>query len=617
MGTRRRLLGRLTTLHFILIAFLLSPVIGFAAETLQLTDDSGLSFLNTMPSVNTNGEVIWIRQDQSGAGHSDVLFYDELGTVSLTDNFSDLDYEFFSPQLNDFGQAVWYGNEVSGSSKENIFYYDGLNINEITQNLPWRSEDPLINNSGKVVWAGTMAVEGQSFLDSEIFYYDGIDLVQLTDGPLWSLEPTISDDFVVWTTANTEGGGDSDIYRYHDGVTERITNDSFSDVAPKVNDSGQVAWITASGPDAGIRFYDGTDITRLSDYSPSDPNIFLDINDQGQVVWNRNGDIFLFDGQQTLQLTDTPDREDREPYINASGEVTWISQPQEGVDTYIYRYDGTEVTRLDAEDFVNDRGARIADNGDVAWEGVRSNDQGSFDNQIFLSKADQSTEPPPPLSDFLPHELPITGYETPDWAFQPNSSSHAVNLTSTPLDPNKPSIILVHGTAQNPDEWPKEMSQKIESRLLEMNMADEYNIIAWDWRSEASFINYETQLINSDPYWAVALSTPVASICNEAGPCGFETFQGEASTQGKLLGAFLEQENLTDQLHLIGFSAGGTVVKEATNYLTNPERGYSVEHVTLLDSPNILLSSEPHNLTNTDWADNTQFNNEVQHRGKK
>lgn len=548
-----------------LFAFLPSA---HAEEPLQLTNDDGTQFLNISPDINANGDVIWLRQDKSGFTNSDILFHDGLGIVSLTDSFNGplgLGYDFSSPKLNDSGLAVWFGTE-NNSFAENVFLYDGQTINQITSQPTGGGQSLSFNNLEQAVWTG---LAGAS--DNEIFLYNGNSVTQLTDGPLSSSSPALSNNgYVTWVTQNTASGGDSDIYRYFDGSVERITNDAFSDLAPKVNSNGQLAWLTASGPDAGVQFYDGTQITRLSDYNQADPNIFLDLNDAGQVVWNRSGDIFFYDGQQTIQLTNTPDREDKNPYINLSGQAVWESYPVNGVNSQIFLYDGAEVKQIDTDVSFHDRGARISDNGDVVWESALSDPQRPFDQQIFLYDANAGS-PPPPVQP--PEGEPRTTIKLPDeQRALPDAQVKDVNNDTVKFDPQKSTILITHGMSDNASGWVQDMKNAVRNRLGDN--AENYNVVTYDWSNDAS------------SYFNVI---PIGQTTNDA-------ILKVAARHGTLLAGELERLGLTKELHMIGHSAGGTVIDRAARVLDAD--GIQVGQLTYLDAPGIFDASR------AEWADN-------------
>lgn len=384
---------------FIFLLILSFPVSSFGGEIIQLTDGDGTQFrIASDLDINANGQVIWAQND-IGRGIADVLLYDGQSNItSLTGSLSNFPLgSFVSPKLNDSGQAVWTGNPPL--SPPEVFFYDGSIINRFATSS--NTADLSINNDGQIVWTGTAGTgdfQGTPYSSNEIFSYQGGSITQLTNGgTLRSFSPSLSkaDGYVSWITESTplalSGGMQyTDVYLYHDGVTQRITNDSNGGFGPQVNSKGELAWLTLSGPNPGVNFYDGTEIKRLADFTSDDiassPLLTpLDMNDAGQVVWNLRDDIFLFDGSQTIQLTDSSDQRDFDPRINASGSVAWMTLRDQNQKNEILLYDGLGIKQLESNAF----GFRpqISDNGDVVW--VRGEE-----NNIFLYDAD--AVPPPP-----------------------------------------------------------------------------------------------------------------------------------------------------------------------------------------------------------------------------
>lgn len=87
--------------------------------------------------------------------------------------------------------------------------------------------------------------------------------------------------------------------------------------------------------DHGVFFYDGTNITQLTEHGPYDGPLGNDwppqINDSGEVVWSRSetvgvidDEIFIYDGTNIIQLTNN-EYDDVYPQINNSGEVVWYA----------------------------------------------------------------------------------------------------------------------------------------------------------------------------------------------------------------------------------------------------------------------------------------------------
>jgi pimeloyl-ACP methyl ester carboxylesterase len=132
------------------------------------------------------------------------------------------------------------------------------------------------------------------------------------------------------------------------------------------------------------------------------------------------------------------------------------------------------------------------------------------------------------------------------------------------LNPNKMTIVLTHGWTGDADDWPTDMARD----LLASGIDPELNILAWDWRGEASGV--------------------------------LKLFEVSRRTlaQGEALGRMLHSalgEDYSRPIHFIGFSMGTLVHAAAANYLhgdapqSKPSKPWSPErtHVTVLDEAEI------------------------------
>jgi hypothetical protein len=289
----------------------------------QITDND---YRDMWPSINNNGDLVWMRMLDSSIGVDtfEIVLYDGTSTTQLTNNT----YYDGYPQINDDGYVVWYGSD--GSDTE-IFLWDGTTTTQLTNNDE-DDERPQINSNGHVVWHGS---DGS---DTEIFLWDGT-------------------------------------------TTTQLTNNDEDDKYPRMNNNGWVVW---QGWDTGweIFLFDGTTATQLTDNARSDIN--PDINDNGWVVWNGNNvtyhQIFLYDGTTTTQLTDEP-ASMGSAKINNNGWVVW--QGWYSADLDIFHYDGTTITRL-TDNVLSEELGDINDNGDVAWYGFFT----SLDYEIFVGVPD-------------------------------------------------------------------------------------------------------------------------------------------------------------------------------------------------------------------------------------
>jgi cysteine-rich repeat protein len=149
-------------------------------------------------------------------------------------------------------------------------------------------------------------------------------------------------------------------------VTMQITNNSYDDGNPQINDNGYVVWSGWDGTDAEIFLYDGTTTTQLTNnsYDDLDPQI----NNNGYVVWSgwdgTDAEIFLYDGTTTTQLTNNS-YNDGHPQINNNGYVVWVGSG--GGNWMIFLYNGVGITNISSSSF-SFYFPQINDNGYVVWE---------------------------------------------------------------------------------------------------------------------------------------------------------------------------------------------------------------------------------------------------------
>jgi len=288
--------------------------------------------------------------------------------TQLTDN----DYNDQTPQINDNGYVVWTGN--SGR----IFLYDGANTIQIADN----GYTPQINNNGHVAWNGSDGTDWQ------IYLYDGDSIIQITDNSFTDESPQINDNgYIAWS-----GGTDSydssafnpctrdgyEIFLYDGNSITQITNNAVDDHSVQINNNGQIVWKRYHGLgrnsktdpcgtvygkaeiDYEIFYYDGTNITQITDNSCDESNIQL--NENGDVVWDCDGEIYLYNGTAVVQITDNDFVDSgSNPDINDSGHIVWVSYNGD-----LFLYNG--VSTLNIGNGSNpDSLPQISNNGHIVW----------------------------------------------------------------------------------------------------------------------------------------------------------------------------------------------------------------------------------------------------------
>jgi hypothetical protein len=143
---------------------------------------------------------------------------------------------------------------------------------------------------------------------------------------------------------------------------------------PRINDSGHVVWEKNSN----IYLYDGTTTTKIS--TGSSHGFSPDINNAGTVVWyfshyldNR---FYVFNGSSITSI-DVP-YGIGSPQINNQGQFAWIGRGSDELDLEIFLYEGANIIQI-TDNAYDDTAFDINDNGIVVWSG----DYGS-DHELFV-----------------------------------------------------------------------------------------------------------------------------------------------------------------------------------------------------------------------------------------
>ena len=277
-------------LVLLLSAIIISSYVTASHSQYTVTQITDNDYKDLSPSINNNGDLVWMWWLDSGNGEGtfEIVLYDGTSTTQLTNNSL---FES-SPQINDSGDVVWYGCDEAILDDDlcpgdfEIFLYDGTTTTQLTNN-DYDDESPQINNNGWVVWHGS---DGS---DTEIFLWDGTTTTQLTNNDEDDEYPRMNNNgWVVWQ------GWDAgwEIFLYDGTTTTQLTDEPASMGNPKINNNGWVVWQGWYFGDLDIFLYDGTTTTRLTDNVLSEE--LGEINDNGYVVWSGlftvpNYEIFL------------------------------------------------------------------------------------------------------------------------------------------------------------------------------------------------------------------------------------------------------------------------------------------------------------------------------------
>lgn len=184
-----------------------------------------------------------------------------------------------------------------------------------------------------------------NFFQTEIMLFDGTSIRQLTNDSEIDLLSDFDRGQAVWEH-HVEG---IPHVRHYTGTTTTV--DLGVGSSPRIS-NGQIAW----EDNAGIKFFDGN-FVRLFPIcctgTPKNPQI-----DDGKIAWeavnfsipNQFGGftkvIYLFDGQQIINISNTPGRiQNTDPQIS-NGQVVWLGNDVVTGSNQIYFYDGINTIQL-------------------------------------------------------------------------------------------------------------------------------------------------------------------------------------------------------------------------------------------------------------------------------
>ena len=282
------------------------------------------------PVMNDNGQIVWSGYDGS---NWEIYLYSDGRTRPLT--IGEQGQHNLYPWINNSGQVVWSGYE--GQSL-NIYLYD-LNTG-VTQEVTFDAYNdyyPMIDDNGRITWlADTVSYpDNYNHLGPEnltrVMVYDvyptpAVIEIAANNNTLDGLlnRPVINNSGeIVWSGRD---GLTWDIYRYKliDHTTTRLT---FTDSAinPYYNDAGALVYVAYDGLDNEVYLLENGVTTQITDNTYQDGNPV--INDQfNQIVWQGTPDtsteIFAWSYGTIYQVTDNS-AADVMPFANAAGQIVW------------------------------------------------------------------------------------------------------------------------------------------------------------------------------------------------------------------------------------------------------------------------------------------------------
>ncbi len=275
-------------------------------EVYQFTDN------NTWDQfpITRNGGIVW-KGSYNGSGDLEILFWDGKDTIyNISSNDASNEYE---PSF-DGRNICWRTYSCVGSECTGMIYtctgqliasYNLGPYNSQSGYPPsWHSLAPTIHN-GYITWA---AYDGN---DYEIFLWKDGETIQITDNDTNDYEPQLYNGQISFTG---EVNGVMNIYFWDGTSIENISNSSTT--YQKNQDShlwdGKIVWsgwVNGTGGNKGsfqIFYYDGAQTIQISDYENS-RHSFEPVLFENEIAWHwwdgHDWEILFYDGNQITQMT--------------------------------------------------------------------------------------------------------------------------------------------------------------------------------------------------------------------------------------------------------------------------------------------------------------------------
>lgn len=173
-----------------------------------------------------------------------------------------------------------------------------------------------------------------------------------------------------------------EIMLYSDGEVRRITNNTISDRVPYINDHGDIAWSSETGPNGELEVWTLRDGAKTRVSVPIVRGVLgrcwtRGINNDGCVLWNQVvgepcdeavSELWLYDGSRSSQITSVG-QWNQGASLNNRGEVAWARYDfcASPWTSQIWLYSGGQSRRISPDDHLWPQVGEIADDGTVVW----------------------------------------------------------------------------------------------------------------------------------------------------------------------------------------------------------------------------------------------------------
>jgi len=300
----------LGTSSFVLNAAELLDTVDTGEDTWEVYQLTNNNTWDQFP-ITRNGGIVW-KGSYNGSGDLEILFWDGKDTTyNISDNGISSEYEPSFDGRNIYWRT--FSSNGDGTYTGNIYACDGQLIasyNLGTYNPgsgyppSWHSLAPTTHN-GYVTWA---AYDGN---DYEIFLWKDGETTQITDNDTHDYEPQVYNGQISFTG---EVNGIMDVYFWNGASIENISNSSAT--YQKNQDShlwdGKIVWsgwVSGSGGNKGayeIFYYDGANKTQISSYGGG-RHSFEPVLFENEIAWHwwdgNDWEILFYDGNQITQMT--------------------------------------------------------------------------------------------------------------------------------------------------------------------------------------------------------------------------------------------------------------------------------------------------------------------------
>jgi hypothetical protein len=339
------------------------------------------SGINGTTKMNNNGHILWQRSDPQTFPDPSIISLQIYKNGNSTSIISSTTVGQAAVDFNNQDQAVWQQPYYFSPSvhKEDIYLYSNGPATQLT----FAASDLLdhtaarINNQGTIIWVET----GASITGARIAGAVALNVPGGIDG-----SPCLNDrNEIVWSGKEKPADTYLQIFYWHGGSPEKLTDDDFEHKAPVINNQGDIVWAkaTPSGYELWLR-HSGTSQKIGSNVSSWFPYV---LNDQGQVAWiNTTGRLYLYSGGTNHEIsTDSFADETIRPAINYRGQVLYQTYSLSQLALYT---PGTG-TAIIQDSMSNRHDLQLTDNGLVFWSS-----SGIFDHRLYLGSPPGLNQPP-------------------------------------------------------------------------------------------------------------------------------------------------------------------------------------------------------------------------------